>query len=138
MYQIESPCYLHTCCCFPRVMIFTSEKAKSWPLRHNLLVHLLLSMVRLSPSQLLPITIFTGRKAKTANNVLNRKVPGAGTPASAPPRYNFYERKSEKLAVASQSAGISATDIPTVLYGTSVSKLATPNYDFYGQKSENG
>ncbi len=66
-------------------MIFIGEKAKSWPLRHNLLVHLLLSMVRLSPSQLLSITIFTGRKAKTANNVLNKKVPVAGTSAAASP-----------------------------------------------------
>ncbi len=77
-------------------------------------------MVRLSPSQLLSITIFTGRKVKTANDVLNRKVPAAGTPAAAPPRYDFYTRKSEKLTVASQSAGISAADIPAALYGTSV------------------
>ncbi len=105
-------------------MIFTSEKAKTWLLRHNLLVHLLLSMVRLSPSQLLPITIFTGRKAKTANVVLNRKVLVAGTPAATPPQYDFYERKSEKLAVASQSAGVSAADIPAALYGMSVSKPA--------------
>ena len=68
-------------------------------------------MVRLSASQLLPITIFTGRKAKTANDVLNRKVPAAGTPAAAPPRYDFYERKSEKLAVASHFAGISAATL---------------------------
>ncbi len=81
-------------------------------------------MVNLSPSQLLPIPIFTGRKAKTANDVLNRKVLAADTPAAAPPRYDFYERKSEKLAVASQSAGISAADIPASLYGTSVSKPA--------------
>ncbi len=105
-------------------MIFTSGKAKRWPLGHNPIVHLLLSMVRLSPSQLLPITIFTGRKAKTANDVLNKKVSAAGTIAAASPQYDFYERKSEKLAVTSQPAGISAADVPAALYGMSVSKPA--------------
>ncbi len=110
-------------------MIFTSGKAKSWPSRHNLHVYQLLSTVRLSPSQL------------------------------QPPRYNFYKRKSEKLAVASQSVSI-----PAALYGTSGSKpaatifagekaktakyilnrkslllahlLLPPGYDFYERKSE--
>ncbi len=89
-------------------MIFTSGKAKSWLLRHNLLVHLLPSIVRLSPSQLLPITIFTSEKAKTAKDVLNRKSLLLVHLLLLPSRYDFYERKSEKLAVASQSAGISA------------------------------
>ena len=124
---MESPCCWHTCFCFPRVIIFKRGKAKSCSLCHNLPVHLLLSMARLSPSQLPPITIFTGIKAKTANDVLNRKVRAVGTPASAPPQYDFYERKGKKLAVASQSAGT-----PTALYGTSVPKPAAPNYDLYG------
>ncbi len=47
------------------ITIFTSRKAKSWPRRHNLPVYQLLSTVRLSPSQL------------------------------RPPRYDFYEQKSE-------------------------------------------
>ncbi len=41
------------------------------------------------------------------------------SPSQLLPNYDFRERKSEKLAVASQSAGI-----PAVLYGTSVSKPA--------------
>ncbi len=54
----------------PRDKIFTSEKAKSWPSGHNLLVYQLpiyqlLSIVRLSPSQM------------------------------RPSRYDFYEQKSE-------------------------------------------
>ncbi len=110
---------------------------KSWPSRqyllvNQLLVYQLLSMVRPSPSQLLPITIFTSEKAKTAKDVLNRKSLLLAHLLLLPPRYDFYEQKSEKLAVASQSAGT-----PAALYGTSVSKPAAPNYDFYGQKSKN-
>ena len=49
-----------------------------------------------------------------------------------PLRYNFYQRKSEKLAVASQSAGI-----PVAFYSKSVSKpAATPALRFLQRKSE--
>lgn len=76
----------------PALRFLRAEKQK--------LVYLLVSTLRLSPSQLLYITIFATKKAKTAKDVLARKAlatarSAAGTPAAAAPRSDFYKQKSK-------------------------------------------
>ncbi len=79
------------------------------------LVYLLFPMVCLSPSQLLHIMIFAGKKMKTAKQkVLHGLLL---------PRYNFYRKKSKNQSkYKMEKAQL---------------QLLSPYYDFHQQKSEN-
>lgn len=89
---------------------------------------------------------FTSGKAKTARDILNRKVPAAGTPAASIVylflsqlrllRHDFYERKSENLAVTSPSAGKLAAGIPAALINLFPNQLLPTHMIFTSGKAK--
>ena len=73
------------------------------------------------------ITTFATEKAKTAKDILNRKVPATCTPIAAPPALRFLQAKKRKQVPATGLTYLLLVHL----------QLLHSCYDFYEQKNKN-